>query len=87
MITLLLRPQTAKVDLLSHKIEYERLLLRALRQETRVNLQRKLGTGWGLFGSFSAGFLSVRFGGRAARALRSLPLMQLARQLWAHLLV
>lgn len=88
MITFLfLRRQTQKVERLSTAIHHERQVLKALRQEARNGLADHLQGGWALAGCFSAGFLSGRYGGRAAKALRSLPLMRMARQLWAHLLV
>ncbi len=88
MITsLLLKRQMRDVNRLSLDIQHERLVLKALRQEARTSLENYLGSGWGLAGCFSAGFLTGRFGGKATKAVRTLPLMSLARQLWAHLLV
>ncbi|UZJ45050.1 hypothetical protein OOT55_03055 [Marinimicrobium sp. C6131] len=88
MITsLLLKRQSREVARLSVAIHHERRVLNALRQEARAGLESHLRGGWALAGCFSAGFLTGRFGGRAVRAVRTLPVMRLARQLWAHLLV
>jgi hypothetical protein len=88
MITaLLLKRQSREVARLSSAIHHERRVLNALRQEARATLETHLQGGWAVAGCFSAGFLTGRFGGRMARAVRTLPVMRLARQLWAHLLV
>ncbi len=88
MITsIMMKRQTRDVERLSVAIHHQRRVLKALRQEARTNVETRLQGGWALVGCFSAGFLTGRYSGRAARMARRVPLMRLARQFWAHLLV
>lgn len=88
MITsLLLKRQRREVERLSVVIRHQREVLREVRREAHADLGSTLQGGWALAGCFSAGLLIGRFGGHLTKALRTFPVMRLARQLWAHLLV
>ncbi|MGD8174361.1 hypothetical protein [Marinimicrobium sp. ARAG 43.8] len=87
MIHLLLQHQRRKVTRLSGSITHNRQVLKILRTETRETLEKQAQGGWALLGCFVSGLLVGRVGGKGMSALRTLPLMNFARQLWAHLLV